>query len=109
MIILQKLLHKARKRLAALGIADDLDDLDAVVTDAQPPVVRAREAARCFDHDVAAVGGGCEDGDVPDAAVPEFLGQKGQAVFAVVDAGVGRDRQVLRHGCGGLVGFAVRV
>lgn len=87
MIVLEKLLDKPRKRLAALGITDDLDDLDAVAaTGAKAPVVGAGEAAGRFDHDVAAVRGRREDGHVPHAAVPEFLGQERQAVFAVVDA-----------------------
>lgn len=109
MIILQKLLDEPRKRLAALGITDDLHHLPPVATIAQPPVVGTREAAGGFDHDVAAGCGGCEDRDVPYPAVPEFFGQEGQAVFAVVDAAVGRHGEVFWD-CGGrLVGFAVGV
>ena len=106
--ILQKPLHKARKRPVTLGLARDLDvplsaprggvgvrevfGLDArelrlavfgdrFVQDA--PVVGAGEA-RGVHGDVAAVVGGEEVGDVLYAAGPEFLGYEGEIVFDLV-------------------------
>ena len=110
MTIRQKLLHKPSKSLIALCLAINCHASPIAIARARhPPLVDAAEAAGRLDGDVAAVRVRAEDGRVPDAAVPELLGDEHQRVFAVVDGGVVGDVHAFGPGWRGLVVLAVRI